>query len=101
MFRPGEYGGFDIPYVHIRTYIFKNLNRYKNRIFPLICVENPVCFLVRYVCKNNHKITRYKVAKQNEPRNAVFIKKGWFVFWCIVCPPIAFLYVVCADSVEI
>ena len=39
------------------------------------------------------------MAKQHEPRNAVFIKKGWFIFWCIVCPPIAFLYVVCADSV--
>ena len=48
-----EYGDFDIPYVHIRTYIFKKSNRYKNRIFPLICAEKSVCFLVRYVCKNN------------------------------------------------
>ena len=23
---PSEYGAFDIPYVHIRTYIFKKLN---------------------------------------------------------------------------
>lgn len=58
MFRPSEIGGFDIPYVHIRTYIFKKSNRYKNRIFPLICVENPVCFLVRYVCKNNPKLNK-------------------------------------------
>lgn len=36
-----------------------------------------------------------------EPRRAVFIKKGWFVFWCLVCPPITFLYVVCADGTEI
>ena len=41
------------------------------------------------------------MAKQQEPRNAVFIKNGWFIFWCLACPPIAFLYVVCADSVEI
>lgn len=26
--RHDEYGDFDIPYVHIRTYIFKKLNRY-------------------------------------------------------------------------
>lgn len=35
-----------------------------------------------------------------EPRKAICISKGWFVFWCLVCPPIAFLYVVCADVVE-
>lgn len=58
-------------------------------------------FLLCLVQKNNRKTTRYKMAKRHEPRNAVFIKKGWFLFWCIVCPPIAFLYVVCADSVEI
>lgn len=23
---------------------------------------------------------------QNEPRKAVFIKKGWFIFWCVVSP---------------
>ena len=39
--------------------------------------------------------------KKIEPRRAVFIRKGWFIFWCFVCPPIAFLYVVFADSVEI
>lgn len=49
-----EYVNFDILYAHIRTYIFKKLNRYVNQIFPFICVENPVCFLVCYVCKNNH-----------------------------------------------
>ena len=41
------------------------------------------------------------MAGQHEPKKAVFIKKGWFIFWCLACPPIAFLYVLCADSVEI
>lgn len=50
---PIEYVNFDIPYVHIRTYIFKKLNRYVNQLSLFICVENPVCFLVCYVCKNN------------------------------------------------
>lgn len=27
MFRPGEIGGFDIPYVHIHVYVFKGLKR--------------------------------------------------------------------------
>lgn len=42
-----------------------------------------------------------KMTEQLKKRPAVFIKKGWFVFWRLACPPIAFLYVVCADSVEI
>lgn len=53
IFRPSEIGGFDIPYVHIHTYILKKSNRYVNQLSPFICVENQVCFLVCYVCKNN------------------------------------------------
>ena len=60
---PSEYVEFDIPYVHIRTYIFKKLNWYVNQLFPFICVENPVCFLVCYVCKNNPKTTVCAVYK--------------------------------------
>lgn len=52
---PSEYVDFDIPYVHIRAYIFKKLNRYVNQLFPFVSVEPPVCFLVCYVCKNNPK----------------------------------------------
>lgn len=36
-----------------------------------------------------------------EPREAVFIKKGWFIFWCFACMPIAILYVLFADRIEI
>lgn len=54
MLGPSEYVNFDIPYVHIRTYIFKKLNRYVNQLSPFICVENPACFLVCCVCKNDH-----------------------------------------------
>lgn len=42
-----------------------------------------------------------KMTEQLEKRKAVFIKKGWFVFWCLACPPIAFLYVLFADSAEV
>ena len=38
---------------------------------------------------------------QTEKRPAVFIKKGWFVFWCLACPPIAFLYVLFADVIDV
>jgi hypothetical protein len=42
-----------------------------------------------------------KMPEQLEKRKAVFIKKGWFVFWCLACPPIAFFYVLFADSAEV
>lgn len=52
MFRPGEYGGFDIPYVHIHTYIFKILQSVlKHKIewpFTFSLQRKPVanyCFL--------------------------------------------------------
>ena len=63
MLGPSEYVEFDIRYAHIRTYILKKLNRYVNQLSSFICVENPVCFLVCCVCKNNHKTTRYKNCK--------------------------------------
>lgn len=63
IFRPSEYSTFYIPHVHIRTYIFKKLNRYVNQLFSFICVENPVCFLVCYVCIFDVKIIIYNCGK--------------------------------------
>lgn len=39
----------------VRTYIFKKLNQYVNRIFVFVYIENPVCFLVCYVCNFDEK----------------------------------------------
>ena len=50
MFRPGEIGGFDIPYVHIHVCIFRELNRYVKHIWQVICVEkNMFFYYVMYV----------------------------------------------------